>query len=70
MVFWMRSKNKKKRKSETSQIPNQILEQNQKENLNARLEDTVAFIQNLIGDNDDFVIRRFQILGRYPAALL
>ncbi|MBB6734231.1 spore germination protein [Cohnella zeiphila] len=37
--------------------------------LSGRLEEVVEAIQRLLGANDDFVIRRLHVFGRYPAAI-
>lgn len=38
--------------------------------LTANLEETLAYMRQTFGDTDDFKIRRFDVFGRFPAALL
>ncbi|MGZ4164840.1 MAG: spore germination protein [Tumebacillaceae bacterium] len=83
MVFWQRSKNSKNSKNlrnknskkqqqtqQSSQAPDQTLEHLQGKQMSDNMEDTIALIHGLLGDSDDFVIRRFHMFGRYPAAML
>ncbi|MBL0386221.1 spore germination protein [Tumebacillus sp. ITR2] len=74
MAFWLRTKTKQKQKQKqkpsTSQVPDQILEQHSDKQVTQKMDDTIAFIQSVLGDNDDFTLRRFQIFGQHPAALL
>lgn len=51
-------------------LPDQILEKHKNESIGTRLEDTLSFVKNLLEENEDFVIRRFHVFGRFPAAML
>nr|WP_235782061.1 spore germination protein [Paenibacillus senegalensis] len=37
--------------------------------LSPDLEETIQYIQSILGDNDDFVIRKFNVFGQFPAVL-
>ncbi len=50
--------------------PNQILEQHKNESLSPNLENSVDFIRSLLHENEDFVVRKFHVFGRFPAAML
>ncbi len=67
MSIW-KQKRKKKKKSNVK-IPHSRMEQHQDEELNGILQDTIDFIQELLGENDDFIIRRFSVYGTHSAAL-
>jgi len=49
--------------------PNRTLEKYARERLNPDLEHTIRIVQDLLKDTDDFIIRRFQVFGRTPAAM-
>ena len=49
--------------------PDRKLEAYRHTDLNGSLEDAVQVVNGLLGDNDDFVMRRFHVFGRYPAAM-
>ncbi|UJF34203.1 spore germination protein [Paenibacillus hexagrammi] len=51
-------------------IPDRYLEQHHQDKLSGDLEGTLSLIQSLLGDNDDFIVRRFLIFGQYEAAIL
>jgi spore germination protein KA len=50
-------------------VPDQIVDDKRGDHLDGSLEHTFSFLKEVLGENDDFVIRRFQLFGRYPAAL-
>ncbi|OAK69169.1 spore gernimation protein GerA [Lederbergia galactosidilytica] len=50
-------------------MPHSQMEQYKDDEINGNLEDTVDFIQSLLGDNDDFIIRRLSIYGTHTAVL-
>ncbi|MGG1312014.1 MULTISPECIES: spore germination protein [Cohnella] len=39
------------------------------ERISGNVEETIARIREKLGENDDFTMRRFQVFGRYPAAM-
>ncbi len=67
MSIWKRKGNK--RKKSNLNIPHSQMEQYKDDEINGNLEDTVDFIQSLLGDNDDFIIRRLSIYGTHTAVL-
>ncbi|RSL33337.1 spore germination protein [Salibacterium salarium] len=70
MSFWTWSRKRRENNNqEASKIPHVKLEKEEQKQSNGKLKDTVAFIDNLLGDNADFVIRRFSIFGTHPAAI-
>lgn len=67
MSLWKRKRKKEKKKHVN--IPHSRIEQYKDDEINGNLEDTIAFVQSLLGDNDDLIIRRFSIYGTHSAAL-
>ncbi|WP_062107287.1 spore germination protein [Bacillus niameyensis] len=59
----------KRRKEKRQNIPHIKMKNNQHRELNGKLEDTIYFIKEILGSNDDFVIRRFSIYGAHSAAI-
>lgn len=64
----------KKRKSiknreETNPIPHKVLDKQHGKKLSGNLDDTIQFIHNLLGQNDDFVTRRFHVFGQFSAVM-
>jgi len=64
---------RKPRKSASSNVQDhsldQALEQTQDKLLGKELAQTEHFFTNLLGINNDFVIRRFHVFGRHPAVM-
>ncbi|TLS48318.1 spore germination protein [Paenibacillus antri] len=52
-----------------SPSPNRTLEDYASEKLPTTLDETIRIVQNLLNETDDFIVRRFQVFGRTPAAL-
>ncbi|XEC97674.1 spore germination protein [Paenibacillus tarimensis] len=50
-------------------MPDQLLERHKNDTVSGRLEDTFAFIQQLLEATEDFIVRRFHVFGRFPAAM-
>jgi spore germination protein KA len=70
IVFWQRSKNKKKQKQHTSQVATKTMQEHQQKKLNSNMEDSLEFIRNMMGDSGDLVVRHFHIFGQHPAVLI
>jgi spore germination protein KA len=51
-------------------VPDRYLEQHEDDKISGNLEETITFIQTLLGENDDFILRRFHIFGQYRAVML
>ncbi|HZG77957.1 MAG TPA: spore germination protein, partial [Paenibacillus sp.] len=49
--------------------PNRTLEDYAQEKLPTNLEQSIRVAKDLLSDTDDFIVRRFQVFGRTPAAL-
>ncbi len=60
---------KKKRPNAVPKTADKMLDQHKNEKLSGNLEETISFIQSILGGSDDFSVRRFHIFGRYPAAM-
>ncbi|MCJ7840066.1 spore germination protein [Lederbergia sp. NSJ-179] len=60
---------KSKKKKKIKQIPHTTMSKQQERKINGQLQDTIDFINRLLGDNDDFIVRRFSIYGKHSAAL-
>lgn len=65
---WFKSK-PNKRKPPTPAVPDKIMTNHTDASVTGNMEDTLAFIEKIFGENDDFVIRRFNVFGRYRAVL-
>ncbi|MCS7458772.1 spore germination protein [Paenibacillus doosanensis] len=50
-------------------ISDRITETHQHEKINGSLNDALDFIIGILGENDDFVIRRFRVFGHYEAVM-
>lgn len=66
---WRRSSGKRSKKPNFD-VLNQILDQYKEEQVSGDMEETLSFIQGLLGGSYDFEIRRFHIFGQFPAALV
>ncbi len=49
--------------------PDQILNKYQNERVSGNLEETITFVERLLGVNGDFVMRRFHVFGKHPAVM-
>ncbi|WP_010273178.1 spore germination protein [Paenibacillus senegalensis] len=65
---WLMRNHKQKYKGLTAPESPQQTEQ-QDMALSPDLEETIQYIQSILGDNDDFVIRKFNVFGQFPAVL-
>jgi spore germination protein KA len=68
-------KQKKRRKIRNVQqnqklAPDQQIEKMKDQYLTGNLDQTIELIQKLLGENDDFVIRRFHVFGKYKATII
>ncbi|MDR6553455.1 spore germination protein KA [Paenibacillus qinlingensis] len=79
MTIWSWKKLRTKHKSQSQQprmIPlknspaHQVMEANKEASVGTQLEETITFVQKLLGDNDDFIIRRFCIFDDLPAVTM
>jgi spore germination protein KA len=75
MSVWAWLKNNRGRRKEIQsqkriQDGDQILQDHQHEKITSDLEETIHFVKTLLGENEDFVVRRFHVFGKYPAALM
>ncbi|PWA10414.1 spore germination protein [Pueribacillus theae] len=68
MSVW-KWKNRKKSKQKTIEIPHKTLKKRDHEEVTGNLEETITFIKDLLGENEDFIIRRLKIFGKYPATV-
>lgn len=65
MSIWKRKNSKRIMEKAPSKM---LTEQDHKE-INGDLEDSLVFINDLLGDNEDFIIRKFTIFGKHQAAI-
>lgn len=49
--------------------PVQTMSENLNVSMDGDIENTIHQIQHVLGQNDDFVLRRFHVFGEYPAAM-
>ncbi|RAV18709.1 spore germination protein [Paenibacillus contaminans] len=69
-IFQWLARKAKNRNRPVAKVPNQLLEESLNEKITGNLEETIAFIHSLLGENDDFAMRRFHVFGQYPAVML
>jgi spore germination protein KA len=48
----------------------QVLEEMVDVKITSGIDETIAFFQKMLGENDDFVMRRFRIFDQYPAVIM
>ncbi|WP_071394681.1 spore germination protein [Bacillus tuaregi] len=68
-LFRRRRQRNVRRSDVVKEIPSKALEENEKDKLTGSIESTVLFMQDMLGDSDDFVVKHFQIFGRFRAVL-
>lgn len=76
---WYRRRTRLGSQSQSQQPPkiprietpaHQILEKNAEATVRPKLDDSLDFVQSILGDNDDFIMRRFCICDEHKAAAL
>lgn len=50
-------------------VPNRAIQQSENETVTGDMELMIDKVKSFLGDSDDFVVRRFQMFGRYDAVL-
>lgn len=50
-------------------IPSKILQEYDKTRISRSLEDTICFMDEMLGDNDDFIKKRFRVFGQFQAVM-
>lgn len=50
-------------------LPQQLLREQEHVNLTGSVEEVIRFVTSMLGDNGDFVIRRFEVFSTHPAAI-
>lgn len=79
MTFWSWNKLRTKQTSQSQHprmIPlkdspaHQIMEANHEASVSTQLEATITYVQQILGENDDFIIRRFCIFSDKPAVVM
>lgn len=68
-IFRHRSRKKTGRVEDLTNVPSKVLEENDQKRISRSLEETVHFMKEMLGDSDDFVIKRFRVFGRFPAIM-
>lgn len=59
---------KSKTKSNVA-APSLVLAEHKNDKITGNLEDTIDFINGILGVNDDFMMRKFHVFGQYPAVM-
>ncbi|MFD0695534.1 spore germination protein [Paenibacillus sp. GCM10027628] len=71
---WMKYRpaptNQREKEKTPKIIPDSFLEQHRNDKLSGSLDDTINFIQTVLGDNDDLITRKFRIFGQYQAVMV
>ncbi|CAM3947388.1 spore germination protein [Paenibacillus alkaliterrae] len=60
---------KKSNKKTKAAAPSQKLAAHEHDQISGNLEDTIAFINDLLGANMDLTVRRFHVFGKYQAVM-
>lgn len=68
MPVW-KWKKRKDQKQKKLKIPHKTLQGLKQEEVDGNLEETIASIKGLLGENEDFITRRLTIFGTYPATV-
>jgi spore germination protein KA len=63
-------KRRKVNKNKVTKVPDQKIEEYKNKDIDANLDRTIDLINQILGENDDFDIRRFHVFGKYRAAML
>lgn len=61
---------KKRKTIPTVTGPSITLDKHKDEKISSKIEDTIAFIEDILGVNGDLTIRRFHVFGKYPAVIM
>ncbi|WP_338453146.1 spore germination protein [Niallia oryzisoli] len=70
MVLFRRRRQKKGLNQQgANEIPSKVLEELDQNRLTGSIEGTVQFMKEMLGESDDFVVKHFQIFGRFRAVL-
>jgi spore germination protein KA len=73
---WFTRKSKKVSRSRQPQMikpkppAHQVLGENKAAEMNSRMEETISFVKKILGESDDFVIRRLSVFDQYPAVIM
>jgi spore germination protein KA len=76
--MWQWFTRKSKKKSNNRQPRNispkppthQVLEETNDVNITTRIDETIAFFQKHLGENDDIVMRQFRVFDQHPAVII
>ncbi|WP_134702056.1 spore germination protein [Ammoniphilus sp. YIM 78166] len=63
-------KNKKQKNQAQAVAPHQVVEKHKDQKVKGNIADTLQFIQEILGENDDLIIRRFHVFGLYDAVMI
>ncbi|QMV41391.1 spore germination protein [Cohnella cholangitidis] len=66
----MLKKSKRNDKPTVHEAPDPPQDELQGAKISGDLEDTIAVINGVLGENDDYEVRRFHVFGQHPAALI
>jgi spore germination protein KA len=75
MWKWFTRKSKKVSNNRQPQVispkppDHQVLEEMTDVKITPRIDETISFFQKLLGENDDFAMRRFRIFDQHPAVI-
>ncbi|MDQ0220774.1 spore germination protein [Peribacillus cavernae] len=67
--FRNRYQRKTLRNASSEEIPSKTLRAHDQERISASLDETVHFMKEILGDNDDFASKHFRIFGRFRAVM-
>lgn len=68
MPFYQKWFNRKAKQIKFT-VPDQIVEEHAHVQINGDIEETVSFINRILGENADFTMRRFHVLGKFSAVM-
>ncbi|MFJ8259209.1 spore germination protein [Peribacillus asahii] len=53
----------------SNKTPSSVVEEHSKNKISTSLDETVSFMEEILGDNDDFVIKYFEVFGQFRAVM-
>lgn len=69
MSLFRRRSQKNRHHIKKNEIPSKTLEEHEQIKLSGTLEDTIQLMDELLGDSDDFIKKRFRVFGQFSAVM-
>lgn len=69
MSLWKKKRNHLNKQKKNNQVPHVQLEKYENKEISGDLSETITFINKVIGDNSDFIVRKITIFGTFKVAV-